>query len=78
MKLRGTLIAHSTILGVTSTENEWDLTELISKAVDQCDAFHEWIKDSFSVRVFNTWTGAVAAQAKTRAIWRAIKERSLN
>lgn len=38
----------------------WDVLELISKAVSQCDSFLESIKNTHSLSHFNTYTAAIA------------------
>lgn len=68
------LIAHTTQHGAAKVGYRWDLLELISKAVAQCDAFLEWIKKNYSLEHFNTWTAAAATQAKTKAILKAIQQ----
>ena len=68
------LIAHTTQHGPSKVGYRWDILELISKAVAQCDAFLEWIKNNYSIDHFYTWTAAVAIQAKTKAILKAIQK----
>jgi len=64
------LIAHTTQHGVVKMKFQWDVLELISKAVAQCTAFLEWIKNNYSSSDhFNTWTAALGIQAKTKAIF---------
>jgi len=73
------LIAHTTQHGSSNLGYKWDIHELIFKAAAQCDAFLEWIKDSCnSSDHFETWTSALAIQAKTKSILKwAQKEASL-
>lgn len=71
------LIAHTTQHGAGKAGYPWDILELISKAVAQCDAFLKWIEDHYSLEHFNTWTAAVAIRAKTKAILQAIQEESI-
>lgn len=70
------LIAHTTHHGAVRARYIWDILELISKAVAQCDAFLEWIKQNYRPDHFYTWTAAVAMQAKTKAILKGIQEES--
>lgn len=70
------LIAHTTQHGAGRVGYRWDILELISKAVAQCDTFLEWIKQNYGPDHFYTWTAAAATQAKTKAIMKAIQEES--
>jgi hypothetical protein len=70
------LIAHSTQYGAEKVGHRWDILELISKAVAQCDAFWELIKQKYGLNHFYTWTSATATQARTKAIWKAIQDES--
>ena len=70
------LIAHTTQHGASRVGHRWDILELISKAVAQCDAFLDWIKKNYSLEHFYTWTAAAATQAKTKAILKAIQDES--
>jgi len=67
------LIAHTTKLGAAAVGHRWDLLELISKAVSQCDQFLDWVKENYSSEHFHIWTAAVATQAKTKVILKAIQ-----
>jgi len=68
------LIAHTTQHGATQRFYRWDLVELISKAVAQCDSFLEWIKQNYSVSHFNTWTAAAGTQSITKAFMKSMLE----
>lgn len=66
------LIAHTTQHGAAQRGYSWDIHELISKAVAQCDTFLEWIKENYSVAHFNTWTAAAGTQSIIRSIMKSI------
>jgi len=68
------LIAHTTKHGAAQLGYQWALLDLIAQAVAQCDAFLEWIKKNYSLDHFYTWTAAVAIQAKTKAILKAVQD----
>ena len=70
------LVAHTTQHGAAKVGYSWDLLELISKAVAQCDAFLEWMKENYSLEHLDTWIAAAGTQAKTKAILRAIQRES--
>lgn len=70
------LIAHTTKQGVERAGQCWDILELISKAMAQCDAFLDWIKQNYNLKDVYTWTAAAAIQAKGRAIMKAIQAES--
>lgn len=70
------LVTHTTQHGAGKLKCRWDILVLISKAVAQCDAFLEWIKQNYSLENFNTWTAAATMQAKTKAILKSIQEES--
>ena len=63
-----TLIAHTTTHGASKVGYRWDILELTSKAVAQCDTFLQWIMDYYSLEHFNIWTAAATIQAKTKAV----------
>lgn len=69
-------IAHTTKHGAMTRGYRWEILELISKAVAQCDSFLEWIKNYYSIDHLNIWMTAAGMQAKTKAILKAIQDES--
>ena len=70
------LIAHTTQVGATQLGYRWDLLELITKSVMQCDTFLDWIKETYSAAHLDTYIAALTTQAKTKAILAYIKKRT--
>lgn len=68
------LIAHTTQLGPSKLGYRWEVLELISKAVAQCDSFLEFIRAEYGLSHFNTCIAAVSLQARSKAILKWIKE----
>ena len=67
-------IAHTTSKGAENAGYRWDIHEMISKAIAQCDVFLEMTKSNYGLKNLNTFIMAGVAQAKTKAIWNAIQK----
>jgi hypothetical protein len=70
------LIAHTTQHGLENAEYRWDILELLSKAIAQCNAFLEWIKKIYSLDNVHIFIVAVVMQKKVESILKAIHEES--
>jgi hypothetical protein len=62
-------IAHTTLQGVASQGQRWDIFELLTKAVAQADQFLKAVQTKLGLEHFVTFTAALVCERKTRAIY---------